>query len=134
MLFPGFLLALLLVGEVQYTHVAELHTCTMTEEADVAGLVEHARMVAVVHGVGILVAAVGSHIVSLASFTYITVHNHFSVDRHGDMVTLYTYLLGAPFAQRLVLDTLGRDDTIYRAVNLILVQSGVDGVVVIQDL
>lgn len=133
-LFPALLLALLLVGEVQHAHVAELNACTMTEEANVASLVEHTGMVAMVHGIGILVTTIGSHIVALAGFADVSVHNHFSVDSYSDVVTHYANLFGTPFAQRLVLDTLGGDDAIYRPMHLILVKTSIDRIVMIQNL
>lgn len=121
-------------AEVQNADVAELQAGTMTQETDVTGLVEHTGMVLVVDGVGVVVAAIGSYIVALASFLDVAINDNLAINGNSDVVALNTDLLLAPLAQRLVLDTLGRDNTIYRAVNLIFAQAGIHGCVVIQNL
>ena len=62
-------------------------------------------MVLVVNGVRILLAAVRSHIVTLAGPADVAVHNHLTVDGHLDSVALDTNLLGAPLPKRLVDDS-----------------------------
>ena len=106
----------------------------MTEETDVARLVEHAGVVLVIYSVGIVVAAVGGNIVTLAGFLDIAVQNNLAIYGNCDVVALYANLLLAPFAQRLVLDALCRNDAIDRAVYLILAEAGIDGVVMVQNL
>ena len=106
----------------------------MTEETDVTGLVEHTGMVMVVNGIGVVVASVGSYIVTLAGFLDVAIYNYLAVNGNGNVVALNADFLLAPFAQWLVLDTLGGYNTIYGAVNLIVAQTCIDGVVVIQNL
>ena len=106
----------------------------MTQESNVTGLVEHTGMVAMVNGIGVGVAAIGSYIMSLASFLDVAVYDNLAVNSNGDVVALNADFLLAPLAQRLVLDTLGRDDTINGAVTLILAQAGIHRSVVIQNL
>lgn len=106
----------------------------MTEETDMAGLVEHAGMVAVVNGIGVVVAAVGGYVVALAGFPDVTVYYDFAVNGYGDVVALNTDLFLAPLAQGLVLDALGGDDTVNGAVNLIFAQTGIHGCVMVQYL
>src|SRR5574344_2174668 len=91
-------------------------------------------MVLVVNGVRILLAAVRSHIVTLAGPADVAVHNHLTVDGHLDSVALDTNLLGAPLPKRLVDDSLRRDHTVNRSVNLILTKFGVHRSVMIKDL
>ena len=81
----------------------------MTQESDVSLLVEHTGVVAVVSGVGVAVAAVGSYVVALASLAYVAVYDNFAVNDNGDVVALHADFLAAPLAQRLVLDALCGD-------------------------
>ena len=64
----------------------------MTEETDVARLVEHAGVVLVVDSVRIVVAAVGGNIVTLAGFLDIAIQNNFTIHGNCDAVALYNYL------------------------------------------
>ena len=73
-----------------------------------------------VNGIGVVVAAVGSHVVSLAGFLDVAIDDDFAIDGNGDVVALHTDFLFAPLAQRFVLDALGGNDTIDGAVYLIL--------------
>ena len=84
----------------------------MTQESDVSLLVEHTGVVAVVSGVGVAVATVGSYVVALASLAYVAVYDNFAVNSNGNVVTLHADFLGAPLAQRLVLNTLCGDYTV----------------------
>ena len=71
---------------------------------------------------------------SLAGFLDVAVHDDFAVHGDGDVVALHADFLLAPLAQRLVLDALGGNHAIDGAVHLILAQTGIDGVVVVEDL
>ena len=106
----------------------------MTEETNVAGLVEHTGVVAMVNSVGVVVASVGSYIVALASFLDVAIHNNLAINGNGDVIALNADFLLAPLAQRLVLDTLGRDNTVNGAMNLVLAQASIHGSIVIQNL
>ncbi len=86
------------LGKVKYAYVAELQSGTMTEETDMAGLIEHTGMVAVVNGIGVVVAAVGGYVVTLAGFPDVAVHNYLTVHGYGDVVALNTDLFLAPLA------------------------------------
>ena len=106
----------------------------MTEETNVARLVEHAGMVAMVNGVWIVVTAVGSYIVSLTGFLDVAIHDDFTIDSNSDVVALHSDFLLAPLAKRFVLDTLGGNDTIDGAMYLILAQTSIDRVIVVKNL
>lgn len=99
--------------EVEDSYVSELHACTMSEEADVAGLIEHAWMVLSVHCEWIVVRSVWSYIVTLACLLDVAVDNHLTIYGNGDVVALYADFLSAPFAERLVYEALCRDDAVY---------------------
>ena len=58
----------------------------MSAEADITFLVEQTGVVLVVESVRIGVATVGSHIVTLASLTDVTVENNLAINRYGDMI------------------------------------------------
>ena len=72
----------------------------MAEEADITRLVEEARVVQVIHRIGVVVAAVGSDIVALAGGADIAVDDNLAVDRNLDAVTLNADLLGVPARAR----------------------------------
>ena len=91
-------------------------------------------MVPVIDGVGIVVGTVRSHIVTLAGSADVAVHNDLSVNSDLDAVALDAYFLGTPFAQGLVDDPLGRDDTVDGAVDLVLAEVGVHRSVMVQNL
>ena len=99
----------------------------MTAQADVTLLVEETGVVELIYGVGVLVAAVGSHIVTLRCGADVTIDNNLTINRYGDAVALYADLLLVPLAKCTPLDALCGDDTLYRAVYLILAQVLVDG-------
>ena len=106
----------------------------MAAERHIAFLVEHARMVPVVNGVRIVVAAVRSHIVTLAGLADVTIHHNFTIDCNLDVVTLDHDLLGTPLTKRLMHNPLGRNHAVNRTVHLILMEVSVDGGVMVQDL
>ena len=81
-LAAGFGLAFLLIGEVEDADVAQLQSFAMTAETDKTVLVEEAGMALVVDGIGIGLALLGGHIVSLTSLTDIAVEDDLAV--HGD--------------------------------------------------
>ena len=68
----------------------------MSAEADVTFLVEQTGVVLVVESVRIGVATVGSHIVTLASLTDVTVENNLAINRYGDMIANSLDFLGMP--------------------------------------
>ena len=111
-MYDIWVIPLFLLREVEYTDSAELEACAMSEETDVACLVEHAWVVLVVNRVGVVVAAIGGYIMSLASFLDVAIYDDFAIHGNGDVVALNTDFLFAPLAQRLMLDTLGGDNTI----------------------
>ena len=106
----------------------------MPAEADVAFLVEKTWVVVVVYGVWIMVATIGCNVVTLAGFTDITVENHVSINGDSDVITHGTYLFTVPLAHRTEVHMLRNNDTIHRAVLLILAQSGIDGRIMIEHL
>ena len=71
---------------------------------------------------------------TLAGFLDVAIDDDFAIDRNGDVVALHTDFLFAPLAKGLVLDALGRDDTIDGAMHLILTKASIDGVVVVENL
>ena len=113
--------------QLLYADVAVLDTLAVTAQADVALLVEQTGVVELIYGVGVLVATVGSHVVTLSCGADITIDDNLTINRYGDAVALHADLLLVPLAQRAPLDALCGDDTIYRAVYLILAQVLVDG-------
>ena len=124
----------MLFREVEYTDVAEADARAVAAETDVSLLVEHARVVPVVDGVRVVVAAVRGYVVSLAGFAQIAVQDYFTVESHGDVVSDNLYLFLVPCPERLVHDPLGRNDAVCGTMYLIYVQVLVDRVVMVENL
>lgn len=101
-----------LLREVEDADVAEADTRTVTAETDVPALVEHSRMIPVVNGVRIGLTSIRSHIMPLASLAEIPIENDLAVERHGNMVAHDLDLLLVPSPERLVYNTLRRNDTV----------------------
>lgn len=89
---------LFLLREVEDADGTKLQAGAVAEEADVTRLVEHARMVLMVNGIGIVLRAVGSHVVSLAGLLDVAIDDDFAIDGNGDVVALHAYFLFAPLA------------------------------------
>ena len=113
--------------------MAVLDTLAVTEEADVTLLVEQAWVVQMVNSV-LVVTTIWSYVVTLASLADVTLKDNLAINSDLDVVTLDANLLCVPLAKRTPLDTLCWDDTIYRAVYLILTQVSVDGSIVMQSV
>ena len=74
---------LLFLREVEHADSTQFQAGTMAEEADVARLVEHARVIVVVNRVRIVVASVGSNVVTLAGFLDVAIDDDFAINRYG---------------------------------------------------
>ena len=123
-----------MLAQVKDADIAEADARAVAAEADVAVLVEQAGMVLMVYGVGVALAAVGRYVVTLAGLADVTVEDHLAVDRHADVVALGVDLFRVPCAEFTEFDMLWNDDAIDRAVLLIGMKVGVDGVVVVEHL
>ena len=91
-------------------------------------------MALMVNGIRIRLSGLGGHIVALTGFADVAVDKDFAIQGDGNVVALCADLLVVPLAQRLMLDALGRNDAVDRAVDLIFAQALVDGIVVVEDL
>ena len=105
----------------------------MTAEANIAILVEKSGVVFVVHGIRIFLSAVGSHIMSLASLANVAIGNNFSVHGNGNTVANGTNFLGVP-SVLLKGDVLWHADSVNRAVHLIRLQTGINRIVMVENL
>lgn len=119
--------------EIKNADIAEAYAVAMAEESDMALFVEQAGVIAVVDHVVIALLAGITYSMTLTSFANVTIKNHLTVDSDSDMVTLGTNLLGVPLSM-LELNTLGRDHTIYRTMNLIFGDIGIHRVIMVKDL
>lgn len=99
--------------QLLHTDIAILDTLAVAAQADVALLVEQAGVVELIYSVGVLVAAVGSHVVTLRCGADVTIDDNLAINRYSDAVALHADLLLVPLAQRAPLDALCGDDTIY---------------------
>ena len=97
------------------SYVAELDAGAVSEQSDVSRGVEQPRVVAVIDRIGVLLAAVGRHVVPLAGFADVAVEDHLAVDRHRDPVAHGADLLDVPGAQRREFHPFGRDDAVDRS-------------------
>ena len=98
----------------------------MAAEADVTFLVEEARVVLVVNGVGVVLAAVGSYVVALAGFADVALGYHGAIDRYLNIIALGYDFLGMPCADGTEVELLGDVDAIDGAVVLVGSQVLVD--------
>lgn len=102
----------MLFGKVEDTDVAETDACPVAAETDMSALVEHSRMVPVVDGVRVGAASIRSDIVSLAGLAQIAVKDNFTIQGHGDTVSHHLDFFLVPSPERLVYNTLRRNDTV----------------------
>ena len=86
-------------GQFPDADVSELDAGAVSEQSDVSRGVEQPRVVAVIDRIGVLLAAVGRHVVPLAGFADVAVEDHLVVDRHRDPVAHGADLLDVPGAQ-----------------------------------
>ena len=102
-----------LVLQLLHANIAVLDTLAVSQEADMALLVEQTWVVAAINSVGVLVATIGSNIVALASLADVAIDDNFTIYDNGDVITLSADFLAVPLAQSAPLDTLCGDDAIY---------------------